>query len=155
MAINASGYVVGFAHRIVWEAFNGPIPEGYEIHHIDRNPLNNHIPNLQLVSKDEHKEIHRKEFVPCTACGDPERKIMARGMCQRCYFRQRRGSMPHQGWSRKYAQCIACGTTEKKYASNGLCTICYSKYYYRKQDGRYQKRYNERRRAKRAAARQA
>ena len=42
------------AHRIVYEAFNGPIPEGMEIHHIDGDKQNNHISNLQMVSREEN-----------------------------------------------------------------------------------------------------
>ena len=34
-------------HRAVWEFYNGPIPEGYEIHHKDENGLNNEIDNLE------------------------------------------------------------------------------------------------------------
>ena len=40
-------------HRIVWEAFNGSIPEGYEINHLDERPVNNALSNLSLVT---HKE---------------------------------------------------------------------------------------------------
>ena len=38
-------------HRLIYEAFNGEIPEGYTIDHIDQNPLNNCIDNLQCVTK--------------------------------------------------------------------------------------------------------
>lgn len=41
-------------HRIVWESFNGPIPEGMQINHIDENPLNNHLENLNLMSPEEN-----------------------------------------------------------------------------------------------------
>lgn len=37
-------------HRLVWEAFNGTIPEGYEINHIDENPINNLLSNLSLIT---------------------------------------------------------------------------------------------------------
>lgn len=37
-------------HRLVWEAFNGEIPDGYEINHIDENTENNSLSNLSAVS---------------------------------------------------------------------------------------------------------
>ena len=45
-------------HRYVWEYYNGTIPKGYEVHHIDRNKDNNDISNLQLISKKEHMKLH-------------------------------------------------------------------------------------------------
>lgn len=45
-------------HRIVWEVVNGPIPEGYEIHHIDKDRRNNSISNLELIEKSKHKHHH-------------------------------------------------------------------------------------------------
>ncbi len=45
-------------HRYVWEYYNGKIPSGYEIHHIDFDRSNNDISNLQLVSRSEHRKIH-------------------------------------------------------------------------------------------------
>ena len=47
-------------HRYVWEKYNGEIPDGYDIHHIDRNKSNNDITNLQLIKKDEHMKLHGK-----------------------------------------------------------------------------------------------
>lgn len=44
-------------HRMVWESFNGPIPAGYEINHIDGNTHNNSLSNLELVT---HKENCQK-----------------------------------------------------------------------------------------------
>lgn len=34
-------------HRVIWELLKGPIPEGMVIDHIDGNPWNNHITNLE------------------------------------------------------------------------------------------------------------
>lgn len=42
-----------FVHRVVWECFNGEIPKEYEINHIDSNPANNALSNLELVT---HKQ---------------------------------------------------------------------------------------------------
>ena len=46
-------------HRYIYEKYNGPIPKGYEIHHIDINKDNNEIENLQMVTRKEHHEIHK------------------------------------------------------------------------------------------------
>ena len=41
-------------HRLVWEAFNGPIPNGYYIDHIDGDRSNNSISNLRIVTQSEN-----------------------------------------------------------------------------------------------------
>jgi len=43
-----------FLHRAVWESVRGKIPKNYDVHHIDNDKANNHIDNLELVSKSEH-----------------------------------------------------------------------------------------------------
>lgn len=45
-------------HRYVWQFYNGPIPEGYEIHHKDGNKANNDISNLECLERCEHKRLH-------------------------------------------------------------------------------------------------
>lgn len=42
-----------FVHRLVWIAFNGQIPEGYEINHLNEVKSNNRLENLNLIT---HKE---------------------------------------------------------------------------------------------------
>lgn len=41
-------------HRLVWETFNEPIPEGYYIDHIDGNKSNNALSNLRLVTQSDN-----------------------------------------------------------------------------------------------------
>ncbi len=41
-------------HRVVWEAFNGEIPEGLQVNHIDGNKANNNLSNLELVKPAEN-----------------------------------------------------------------------------------------------------
>ncbi len=45
-------------HRAVWVAHNGPIPDGWHIHHKDGNPLNNDISNLEAIDGAEHARQH-------------------------------------------------------------------------------------------------
>lgn len=47
-------------HRAVWEHFNGEIPEGYHVHHIDEDRANNDIENLSLMPGIEHIRSHAK-----------------------------------------------------------------------------------------------
>lgn len=63
----ANGYVqvrvsgrLHYAHRIIWELINGPIPHGYEIDHMDNNPSNNKIENLRVATSSSNKHNTRK-----------------------------------------------------------------------------------------------
>lgn len=53
-----------FVHRLVYETFIGPIPEGYQIHHKDHNPKNNHLSNLELTTvwENNYYSAHRKGY---------------------------------------------------------------------------------------------
>ncbi len=44
-----------YAHRIIWEMFNGQINNGLCIDHIDGNGSNNRIENLRLVSLSQNQ----------------------------------------------------------------------------------------------------
>lgn len=43
-----------YIHRVVWESFNGQIPEGLEIHHIDE------LTNLTLVTRKDNMKLMLK-----------------------------------------------------------------------------------------------
>ena len=41
-------------HRVVWEAFNGKIPQGMEVDHMDDDRSNNDLSNLRLLTKGQN-----------------------------------------------------------------------------------------------------
>lgn len=46
-----------------WEEYwNEIVPEGYFLHHVDRNPKNNEISNLALVTRSFHAKVHKKHL---------------------------------------------------------------------------------------------
>lgn len=50
----ARGLGVISAHRLIWEAANGPIPDGKEINHINGVKTDNRIANLELATRSEN-----------------------------------------------------------------------------------------------------
>lgn len=63
-----SYYLIGFSHkkdgiskhislplhRLLYAWFKGPIPEGYDVDHIDGNSLNNSLSNLDLITRTDN-----------------------------------------------------------------------------------------------------
>tara|TARA_R110002153_G_scaffold64566_2_gene172936 strand:- start:75 stop:518 length:444 start_codon:yes stop_codon:yes gene_type:complete len=45
-----------YTHRVVWEMFNGKIPEGLQIDHINGIKDDNRIENLQLVTNKQNTQ---------------------------------------------------------------------------------------------------
>ena len=53
-SLTDKGYFNTSVHQIVTECYLGPCPAGYEVDHIDENKQNNHISNLQYLTKEEN-----------------------------------------------------------------------------------------------------
>ena len=60
--------------RVVWEVAYGPIPKGLVLHHIDRDTLNDALPNLAAISRAAHMREHREEREPNRLAGLLSRK---------------------------------------------------------------------------------
>lgn len=48
-------------HRYVWGHEAGPIPPGFEVHHIDGDKANNDIDNLCLLTARAHRVLHASD----------------------------------------------------------------------------------------------
>ena len=52
---------IGRLHEEIWKSYNGFVPEGYHIHHKDKNPFNNSIENLECLPASEHLKLHMED----------------------------------------------------------------------------------------------
>jgi len=50
-------------HRLIAEHVYGEIPKGHVVHHIDYVGLHNSPDNLQVMSKEDHDDLHRKDMI--------------------------------------------------------------------------------------------
>lgn len=92
--------------RFVWMQNGGTVPDGFVLHHLDGNTLNDDMSNLALVSRGHHVDIHRDKLqenkpseiplkdVTCSLCGEAYRGKAQRknGLCLTCAIQERRKS---------------------------------------------------------------
>ncbi len=58
------------AHRVIWEAVHGQIPDGLEINHIDGDKHNNSLSNLELVTRSENLTHAIRTGLKKPVCGE-------------------------------------------------------------------------------------
>ena len=63
----------GRLHQDIWRHHNGPIPDGYHIHHADGDHNNNDPSNLVALTEAEHQAHHAGERVESGFYRTPER----------------------------------------------------------------------------------
>lgn len=130
-----------YLHVEIWEATNGKVPEGCEIHHIDLNPQNNALDNLKCMTKSAHRSLHstlrserpanynKPKF--CLECG---KEFMA-ARKDRCFCSQPCKSKweYEHGYGRKRKTCLVCGvefittSSSQKYCSQKCAAHLLSK----------------------------
>ena len=60
--IHGVGSIPG--HRVIWEAFNGKIPEGFDIHHKNKQSFQNNLSNLECKEEHAHLSEHKQGQAP-------------------------------------------------------------------------------------------
>jgi len=49
-------------HRAVYEFHHGPLPKGWDVHHVDEDKANNDISNLIALPHEMHMTVHRAQW---------------------------------------------------------------------------------------------
>ena len=115
----------------LWTYFNGEIPEGCDVHHIDRNQDNNDISNLQLLPKTEHNKLHaaikkkrkpeKKSTFTCVVCGR-EYEAVSRGNNTYCSAKCKKIAERERAAETKV--CEICG---KEFKTSDKARFCSKK----------------------------
>lgn len=99
-----------YRYRLVMEEHLGrPLRPGEQVHHINGDPTDDRIENLQLMTVQEHSRLHVDRL-----------------------HEQNRADWKYE-WSRNYERCTECGTTETPHGAYGQCDRCYWKARYYRQ----------------------
>ena len=84
------------AYRLVWFLANGPIPEKHHIHHINGDPSDNRLENLECVEGSRHTAQHSREryengyrIPQTTATLEAARESRRRNHADRCAYTYR------------------------------------------------------------------
>ena len=90
-------------HREIWKHHRGAIPDGWEIHHRDRNSLNNELENLECVPAELHRAEHSNDVR-----SDPERLAKVRENIARAGLAARawHGSPAGLAWHREHGKAV-------------------------------------------------
>ncbi len=53
-----------YLHRAVWAKYHGPIPDDYEVHHLNGDRSDNRLENLSCMPASDHRKLHRRDRKP-------------------------------------------------------------------------------------------
>lgn len=125
-------FAIGISmQRVVWQYYNGAIPEGdYEIHHKDLNPANNESSNLQLLTRSEHQRLHSRITEPqtcvCEVCGKSfQVQNRRRKLSRFCSLECRNFARWNSPRYKKVRVCVVCGKNfiTDKYKTGICCSV--------------------------------
>ena len=98
-------------HREVYKYYYGEIPQGhYDIHHINGNPADNDILNLQCLTAAEHKRLHNFEkpynHYICEVCG---KNFVSRRLDEKIRFCSKQCRNKYYSELKEIRICQYCG----------------------------------------------
>lgn len=78
--------------RWMWEQVNGPISDGFEVHHVNGDPTDDRLTNLRLEARDEHRAEHARGAAnPRFITVDDERLLAVWDALASCEYATRPG----------------------------------------------------------------
>lgn len=132
------------AHRLIMEIHIGrPLLRSEIVHHINGDPYDNRVENLELMTNGAHTTMHKLRYQSCRVCGTTENACTA-DLCGSCYQRLRhrikKGYDLHgpirselkKHWGRSlvngrwvaFDACTRCGKNDRLCVSRGVCERC-------------------------------
>lgn len=106
-------------HKHIWESSNGTTPRGYQIHHIDGNPANNKIGNLECILASDHARMHLAERI-ANGTLDAVKSLELAREAAKVWHKSPEG----RDWHRRNALEHPATRETEEY----VCSICGSKY---------------------------
>lgn len=113
-------------HREVYNYYYGEIPQGhYNIHHINGNPADNDILNLQCLTATEHKRLHNLEkpynHYICEVCG---KNFVSRRLDEKIRFCSKQCRNKYYSELKEIRICQYCGKefTTNVYSDTIFCS---------------------------------
>lgn len=107
-------------HRAVWEFYNGEIPKGYAIHHIDHDKSNNDISNLKTLPNKKHLSLHGIEIDK-----EDHKMMIGRMNHARIYASKWHGTEEGKNWHKEHYEQMK-DTLHKK--DQYVCYYCGQKF---------------------------
>lgn len=99
--VYVDGRDVPFARHLMETHLGRQLAPGEVVHHINEDPTDDRIENLEVMSESEHKRMHAR----------------ARRAADRATW-------THE-WTKSFAACVGCGSSDSPHAGRGYCRKCY------------------------------
>ena len=110
---------ISYPKYLMEKELGRPLLPDEHVHHKDRNPLNNEVSNLIIMSHSDHAAEHARKYFDTTAtCGWCGKEFMWTGKQQQCFYSNKR----HHGHKSETPFCSreCSGHYGKSMQENGL-----------------------------------